>query len=120
MPQIKLPDGSLRQFKDPITVRQIEVGADFVALSMDSKAILRGPWKLIVNGEEDELYNLAEDPYEQTDRSAEHPEIVEQLRSAIDQIPQVESINQPLFKIMMDMDKFGGEEDRPPWAEVVQ
>lgn len=103
-----------------ITGADSEAGADFVALSMDSKAILRGPWKLIVNGEEGELYNLAEDPYEQTDRSVEHPEIVEQLRSAINQIPQVESINQPLFKVMMDMDKFGGEEDRPPWADVVQ
>ena len=46
-----------------ITGADSEADADFVALSMDSKAILRGPWKLIVNGEEGELYNLAEDPY---------------------------------------------------------
>ena len=103
-----------------ITGNSSEAGADFVALSMDSRAVVRGPWKLIVSGNEHELYNLAEDPYEQTDRAAEHPEIVEQLRSAIDQIPQVESINQPIFKVMIDMDKFGGEEDRPPWADVVR
>ena len=103
-----------------ITGNSSEAGSDFVALSMDSRAVVRGPWKLIVSGNEHELYNLAEDPYEQTDRAPEHPEIVEQLRSAIDQIPQVESINQPIFKVMIDMDKFGGEEDRPPWADVVR
>jgi hypothetical protein len=41
------------------------------------------------------------------------------LQSAIDNIPQQESINQPLIKIMMDMDGFGGKEDRHPWADVV-
>lgn len=50
----------------------------------------------------------------------EHPGLVEQLQSVSDKIPQRESINQPLFKIIMDMDGFGGEEDREPWADVVR
>lgn len=41
-------------------------------------------------------------------------------RTAMDAIPQRESINQSLFRIMLDMDGFGGEEDRPPWADVVR
>ncbi len=92
---------------------------DFVALSMDDRAVLRGEWKLVVSGDVVELYNLAEDPFEQVDRAADNPLVVEALQSAIDDIPQRESINQPLFRIMLDMDGFGGEEDRPPWADVV-
>ena len=42
------------------------------------------------------------------------------MQSAIGNIPQRDSINQPLYKIMMDTDRFGGEEDRPPWAAVVR
>lgn len=117
-----LPDQTLdgKPRWETITGNSSEAGGDFVAVSMDSRAILRGPWKLVVSGDDRELYNLAEDPYEQTDRAAEHPELVERLHSAIDQIPQAESINQPIFRVMMDTDKFGGEEDRPPWADVVR
>ncbi len=93
---------------------------DFVAVSMDERAVLKGQWKLVVSGDVAELYNLSEDPFEQVDRAADNPMLVEELQSAIDDIPQRESINQPLFRIMMDMDGFGGEEDRPPWADVVR
>jgi len=91
---------------------------DFVAVSMDDRAVLKGDWKLVSGGDAPELYNLAEDPYEQDDLAGENPRIVEQLQSVIENIPQRESINQPLFKVMMDMDRFGGEEDREPWADV--
>ena len=39
MPQIKLPDGSLRQFKDPITVRQIaeDIGAGLANAALAGK-----------------------------------------------------------------------------------
>ncbi len=95
------------------------VETDFVAVSREERAVLRGDWKLLVSGDVRELYNLAEDPFEQFDLASEHPLLVEQLRSAIDRIPQRESINQPLFRVMMDMDRFGGEEDRQPWADAV-
>ncbi len=93
--------------------------ADFVAVSRGDRAVLRGPWKLVVSADGAELYNLAEDPFEEIDRAADHPSLVEALQSAIDHIPQRASINQSMFRIMMDMDGFGGEEDRPPWADVV-
>jgi arylsulfatase A-like enzyme len=61
-------------------------------------AIRAGPWKLVINGHRDdgadgakpkkpagpttvELFNLAEDPYEQNDLSARHPERVKELRA---------------------------------------
>ena len=39
MPQIKLPDGSLRQFEDPITVRQIaeDIGAGLANAALAGK-----------------------------------------------------------------------------------
>ncbi len=93
---------------------------DFVAVSRGERAVVKGDWKLIVSGDDRGLYNLADDPYEAFDLSDTHPERVEQLHSVIDKIPQRESINQSLFRIMMDMDGFGGEEDRAPWADVVR
>ena len=94
--------------------------SDFVAVSMDDRAVLRGHWKLVVSGKTVELYNLAQDPFERIDRSRDNPVLIEQMQSAIGNIPQRDSINQPLYKIMMDTDRFGGEEDRPPWAAVVR
>lgn len=49
----------------------------------DTQAVRTTEWKLIenANGEPVELYNLVDDPHEQTNVAAEHPEVVEQLRA---------------------------------------
>jgi len=66
-------------------------------------AIRRGPWKLILDtkgsggwvkprdrlykpGRPGQLYNLAQDPYEQNDLWDEHPEIVERLTKLLEKI----------------------------------
>jgi len=112
----QLVDGAGRW--EMVNGRSKPVETDFVAVSMDDRAVLKGDWKLVNSGDARELYNLAEDPYEQVDLAGENPQIVEQLQSVMESIPQRESINQPLFKAMLDMDRFGGEEDREPWADV--
>jgi hypothetical protein len=89
-------------------------------VSFDDRAVLRGHWKLLVSVNTLELYNLDQDPFERIDRSRDSPVLIEQMQSVIGNIPQRDSINQPLYKIMMDTDSFGGEEDRPPWAAVVR
>jgi arylsulfatase A-like enzyme len=45
-------------------------------------AVREGPWKLLLNPDLSrvELYNIPEDPGEQTNQAAEHPEIVERLK----------------------------------------
>jgi arylsulfatase A-like enzyme len=111
-------DGSARWAT--INGESTQIAPDFVAVSMDEKAILVGHWKLVVSSDTPELYNLADDPFEQFDRSADQPILVEKMQSAIDDIPHRESINQSLFQIMIDPDRFGGEEDRQPWADVVR
>ena len=92
----------------------------FVAVNREERAVLEGDRKLIISGDAMELYNLAEDPVEALDRAAQEPERIERMLALIAGIPQQPSINQPLIRLMMDMDRFGGEEDRPPWAAVVR
>ncbi len=50
-------------------------------------AVRRGDWKLLQNSADEpmRLYNLAQDPQETRDRAAEQPEIVQQLRAALDE-----------------------------------
>jgi hypothetical protein len=38
----------------------------------------------------------------------------------MDNIPEHESIDQSLFRLILDMDRFGGEEDTPMWADVLK
>ncbi len=50
-------------------------------------AIREGDWKLITdrNHQKPELFNLADDPYEQTDLAAEHPQRVKSLTKRLDE-----------------------------------
>jgi arylsulfatase A-like enzyme len=48
------------------------------------KAVRRGPWKLVVLGDnQPELYNLVDDIGESTDVASQHPQLVEQLQAAL-------------------------------------
>ena len=49
----------------------------------DMIGVRRGDWKLVVLHGKPSLYNLAEDPHEDHDRAAEHPDIVRELVSKI-------------------------------------
>jgi arylsulfatase A-like enzyme len=44
----------------------------------DRGALRKGPWKLVSHGKQ-ELFNIAEDPYEKTDLSAKEPEKLKEL-----------------------------------------
>jgi arylsulfatase A-like enzyme len=64
-----------------------------VSQSAAAFSIRRGPWKLLLNLNEDanptyrlaapELYHLVEDPAETQNRAAEHPEIVQELTALL-------------------------------------
>jgi arylsulfatase A-like enzyme len=62
-----------------------------VAHENDQWAVIVWPWKLLVRPKENvtELYDLALDPREQTDRSADEPERVKELRSRYGEFPEV-------------------------------
>jgi len=94
---------------------------DYVIQGRDGVAYYRFPWKLVeLSSGEVELYQIEEDPTEQVDRAASDPSVAEALADAWSAFPRGESINLPLWKVVWDVDFFGGEEDRKPWAEVVE
>jgi arylsulfatase A-like enzyme len=93
---------------------------DYVTQARDGVAFYRYPWKLIQRGSDElELYQIDVDPTERVDRAAEEPSVVETLATALSAFPRGDTINRPLWKILWDPDFFGGEEDREPWANIV-
>jgi arylsulfatase A-like enzyme len=93
---------------------------DYVTQAMDGVAFYRFPWKLIrLESDEIELYRLDLDPTERVDRAATHPSVVEALVERLNDFPRGESIHLPMWKLVLDPDMFGGEEDREPWADRV-
>jgi arylsulfatase A-like enzyme len=93
---------------------------DYITQARDGVAFYRFPWKLIQLGSDEfELYQIEEDPMEEVDRAAVDSSVTEELQSALSAFPRGESINLPLWKLLWDPDFFGGEEDREPWADIV-
>jgi arylsulfatase A-like enzyme len=94
---------------------------DYVTTGQDGEALYRWPWKLIAPAQGDaELYHLADDPVEALDQAeAEAVRVAHMLRALREQ-PRAEPIHVPLWRVILDPDFFGGEEDRPPWSEIVE
>jgi arylsulfatase A-like enzyme len=94
---------------------------DYVTQARDGEAFYRFPWKLVaLSSGELELYRIDDDPTEQLDLAAAQPSVIEELAAALESYPRGESVNLPLWKILPDIDFFGGEEDREPWADIVE
>jgi arylsulfatase A-like enzyme len=92
---------------------------DYMISAADGEALYRYPWKLLaLNSGEVELYQLDEDPTESVDLSVQYPDKLTQLQGALDEYPRGESVNIPMYRAIMDIDFFGGEEDRAPWSEM--
>ncbi|MFT5443990.1 MAG: hypothetical protein ACI8W3_003041, partial [Myxococcota bacterium] len=93
---------------------------------LDGEALYRGDLKLVVAsggpfGEPvAELYNVRVDPMELEDIASEHPSDVREMRETIDAWPRGASIRSSVITILLDPDRFGGEEDREPWADVAK
>lgn len=92
---------------------------DYLINAADGEALYRYPWKLLaLKSGELELYRLDEDPTESVDLSTKQPNKVAELQRALEEYPRAESIHVPLWRSLMDIDFFGGEEDRIPWSEI--
>lgn len=92
---------------------------DYLINAADGEALYRYPWKLLALKSGDiELYRLDNDPTESVDLSTAQPEKMAELQQALDEYPRGESVHVPLWRSMMDIDFFGGEEDRAPWSEI--
>ncbi|MEM6964981.1 MAG: arylsulfatase [Bacteroidota bacterium] len=89
----------------------------FVSAGKWNQAIFKDEWKLIFNKEgETELYKIFEDPTEQTNLSDQFPAVVATLKAELLGFPKGASIDDPLWKVFLDSDQFGGKIDREPFA----
>ncbi len=92
---------------------------DYLINGRDGEALYRYPWKLLaLSSGEMELYRLDDDPTESVDLSKQQPDKMAELKRALDEYPRGESVHIPTWRAMMDMDFFGGQEDRAPWSEI--
>jgi arylsulfatase A-like enzyme len=100
---------------------------DYLTLGLDGVALYRGPWKIVLPSSplpfaspEPELYRVYEDPLEQNDLASEHPGVVAELSGAAESWPRGPEVHASLLSVLRDPDRFGGPEDREPWAEVAR
>ncbi len=101
-----------------------EATAGFVTVGLDGSALYSGPWKLIApiaflpfSKSDPELYRVDRDPTEQHDISSEHPERVAEMSATLAGWPRGPEIHGSFLSVIRHPDRFGGEEDREPWAE---
>lgn len=89
----------------------------FVSAGKWGQAYFKDDWKLILNKDGDpELYQIVKDPTEQTNVARRYPDVVAALTAELLAFPQGESIDDPLWRVFLDSDQFGGEIDREPYA----
>ncbi|MEO1418614.1 MAG: arylsulfatase [Bacteroidota bacterium] len=89
----------------------------YVSVGKWGEAYYKGEWKLILQKEaEPELYRIIEDPTEQLNLASQYPAVVSAMSAELAAFPRGESVDDPLWRVFLDTDKFGGEIDRPPFA----
>lgn len=94
--------------------------ADYVTIGQNgAQAYYRWPWKLIATNGQHELYNLETDPLEEQNLADVETEVVSTLALELSQLPRAESLHVPVYRVVWDPDFFGGEEDRQPWADII-
>lgn len=95
--------------------------ADYVTIGQNgAQAFYRWPWKLIATDGQHELYNLQTDPLETQNLAGVETKIVDTLARHLDQLPRADSLHVPVYRVIWDPDFFGGEEDRQPWADIIE
>lgn len=94
---------------------------DFVANGWEGEALYHQQWKLVADVDPPELYDLTLDDEEQNNLAANVPALVAELQARLADYPRGESIHKtPVWQMLLDMDAFGGSEDRLPWADRVE
>ena len=73
------------------------------------KATRRGDWKLVLTGKEWQLFNLKDDISEKNDLAAEHPELVQELKTSWDK-----------WEDTLQFPRFPADSAVFPWEELRQ
>ncbi|MEL7533686.1 MAG: arylsulfatase [Bacteroidota bacterium] len=89
----------------------------YLTVAKSQQAYFKSDWKLILDeAGEVQLYQVETDSTETNDLSAQYPDVVHELKAELLAFPRGEPIDDPLWKVFVDPDKFGGEIDREPFA----
>jgi arylsulfatase A-like enzyme len=101
--------------------------ADYITVGSDGSSFYRAPWKLVRpssalpwDDAAPRLYQIYDDPLELNDVAVDHPAIVTELLAASEAWPIGPTIHGGLLDVLRDPDRFGGPEDRAPWADVAK
>ena len=92
---------------------------DYVTHGIQGMAFYRAPWKLIT-GEEPKLFHIYDDPTESKNLAQQEPERVAEMTQAVEAWPRGEEPETGFFDIFLDPDRFGGPENRIPWADAAR
>jgi len=91
--------------------------SSYVAVSRFNQAYFKEEWKLFLPNEgAPALFKIGEDPREERDLADQYPEVVETLKSELLAFPRGVPVDDPLWKVFVDPDLFGGAIDRQPFA----
>ena len=94
---------------------------DYAITGYRGMAIYRWPWKLLdPESDEPRLHHLERDPTEEHDVASQHPDLVAALVAMAKTWPRGRGPEVSMLEVMWDPDRFGGPEDRPPWADVAR
>ncbi|MBW2366576.1 MAG: arylsulfatase [Deltaproteobacteria bacterium] len=89
----------------------------FITHCPEAGAYLKGNWKLVISfSGELQLYDIIKDPIENNNVAVSNQGVVNALKAEYDAFPRGEIVNIPVWKVFLDPDFFGGEEDRAPMA----
>ena len=93
---------------------------DYMIAGGDGMALYRPPWKLVV-ADPPLLYDVFADPLEEDDLAARHPDIVASMSETAAAWPTLDRPGQTsILGLLLDPDRFGGPEDREPWADAAK
>lgn len=93
------------------------IATNYITHSIDAEAYYKDNWKLIVPTDgEQELYNILIDPTESNNVIVENSDLATSMFKEYEVFPRGESVDDPMWKAFLDMDRFGGEENRGPYG----
>lgn len=91
---------------------------DFLVESKGDSAYYMDDWKL--HRDEAEaltLFDLEQDPFEQTDLACDYPDIVSIMAQRLREFPRGDGVNASKIWLYLHPETWGGEETSEPWAD---
>ncbi len=94
------------------------ISSPFIVHAQFGEAYYKNQWKLRLSSSgEAELYQIEKDPTEINNVATQNPEVVTALIEELQAFPRGAVVNDPLWKVAIDPDIFGGAgENRSPYA----